>query len=311
MSVTVPVGFTVDYEKSFHMDKVELFEIVGVMLLKVPEFTLSTVSAHEFCFWETTDESFLLCPFRADFELNYVGLDGSGNLQLALDGKQTSGLDLVSGKGKSCLVIDYLKEISLSMIDDFSIKFDNYFSINISASTASISYSYGDDIKNRFKSNFICDGMDMSISDFRGLADYAERSLYHIGYLDLLESDDATELMSRKECRVLVLKGVEYLRKLVLGKLVEDVVLIGGSTLSNLRELYISKDTSEKVMVKILHDLITSHSSADEATDYIEYLNELVRTGKYHKYWSYLTDKNIVKDIDMELVLGSLDIIVY
>ena len=47
------------------------------------------------------------------------------------------------------------------------------------------------------------------------------------------------------------------------------------------------------------------------ATDYIEYLNELVRTGKYHKYWSYLTDKNIVKDIDMELVLGSIDIIVY
>lgn len=311
MSVTVPVGFTVNFSESFYLKKIKLSEIVGIVLLRLPEFTISTISAQEFCFWESTDESLLLCPFRADFELNYVGLDGSGNLQLALDGKQTSGLDLVSGKGKSCLVIDYLKEISLSMIDDFSIKFDNYFSINISASTASISYSYGDDIKNRFKSNFICDGMDMSISDFRGLADYAERSLYHIGYLDLLESDDATELMSRKECRVLVLKGVEYLRKLVLGKLVEDVVLIGGSTLSNLRELYISKDTSEKVMVKILHDLITSHSSADEATDYIEYLNELVRTGKYHKYWSYLTDKNIVKDIDMELVLGSIDIIVY
>ena len=118
MSVSIPVGFTVDFSESFYLKKIKLSEIVGIILLRLPEFTISTISAQEFCFWESTDESLLLCPFRADFELNYVGLDGSGNLQLALDGKQTSGLDLVSGKGKSwlCCVTTYIHYIVMEIM---------------------------------------------------------------------------------------------------------------------------------------------------------------------------------------------------
>lgn len=311
MSVTVPVGFTVDFSDSVYIGKVKLSLIVGVILLKLPEFTVSTISASEFGYENSTDELMLLCPYRYDFVLTYVGLDSHGVIQFAQDGKETSSLDLVSGEGKTCLIADYQAQVSLSMIDDFSIVFGSYFSINISASTASISYSYGNDTKNCYPLHFICNGTDVAISDFVGLADCAEDSLYYIGDLDLLEREDATELVCRKECRILVLNRVKYLKSLVVGQYVEDIVTTGGSTFANLNKLYISKDVSKKVLVKILHNLIASFYREDAEPYDVSYLNGLISKGNYDMYWSYLSDKSAWKSIDMDYVLGRVEVIVY
>lgn len=311
MSVTVPVGFTVDYEKSFHMDKVELFEIVGVILLKVPEFTLSIVPASEFSSWSTTDESLALCPIREDFVLSYVGIDSSGGIYLAPDGKYTSTEDIVRGACNSCIIADYLSELSLSMLDDFFIPFDNYFSINVSPSILSVSYRYGSDTVNNNPVNFFCNSVGVAISDFVGLADYAEDSLYYIGDLDLLEKEDATELVCRKDCKVVVLDRVKYLKSLVIGKSVENIVFYGRSTLVNLRKLYVSKNVSKEVMVQILHNLIISFYHVYAEPYDVMYLKYLVKHGNYERYWSFLIDNSGWRDIDMDFILSKLEVVVY
>lgn len=69
MSVSVPVGFKVDFSDVSCMNSVELFPVKEIILLRLPEFEVFSVDTESF---KSGNSSLHDCPYRLDFGVTDV-----------------------------------------------------------------------------------------------------------------------------------------------------------------------------------------------------------------------------------------------
>ena len=304
MSVSVPVGFKVDFSDVSSTDGIELFPVKEIILLRLPEFEVFCVDTESF---KSGNSSLHDCPYRLDFGMTDVSrVDSKHSCYFCfLDYGGASKYENVS-----CTIVDITQEAQLSMIEDFSIVLGSEcFAINIDICRRSIDYSYGLDVSHNKRENLLFSLIDWDITDLSALCDSSGNNSYIFGYLDVIDGEYVKEHICSKGCKILVFNGVKAIDSLVLSDSISDVFFYYEDDME-VHNLFLSKRMHIRVLIKVLHSMIRFYVKKNtELPIDLDRLYELYYRDDYFAYWKFIRSNKNKKFMDV--ALNTVNVAVY
>lgn len=305
MSVSVPVGFKVDFSDVSSTDGIELFPVKEIILLRLPEFEVFCVGTDSFS--TGSNSSLHDCPYRLDFGMTDVSrVDSKHSCYFCfLDYGGASKYENVS-----CTIVDITEEVQLSMIEDFSIVLGSEcFAINIDICRRSIDYSYGLYVSPRKRQNLLFSLIDWDITDLSALCDNSGNNSYVFGYLDVIDGEYVKEHICSKDCKILVFNGVKAIDSLVLSDSISDVFFYYEDDME-VHNLFLSKRMHIRVLIKVLHSMIRFYVKKNtELPVDLDRLYEIYYRDDYFAYWKFIRSNKNKKFMDV--ALNAVNVVVY
>lgn len=305
MSVSVPVGFKVDFSDVSCMNGVELFPVKELILLRLPEFEVFCVDTDSF---STGNNSSLHdCPYRLDFSMTDVSrVDSKHSCYFCfLDDGDVSKYENVS-----CTIVDITEEVKLSMMEDVSIILGSEcFAINIDICRRSIDYSYGLYVSPNKRQNLLFSLIYWDITDLSALCDSIGNNSYKFENLDVVDGEYVKEHICSNDCKILVFNGVKVIDSLVLSDSLSDVFFYYEDDME-VHNLYLSKRMHIRVLIKVLHSILRFYIKKN--TELLIDLDKLYRIyyrEDYFGYWKFIHRKENIKFMD--IALNNINVVVY